>query len=159
MAHTEIIARALIEKDGKVLLCHGKGKENWFFPGGHIEECESAPTALLRELDEELGAFGQVVQFLGASENKFEIDGKVTHEINLLFEVVLDEGSSHESKEDHIEFAWFTYSELREMKVFPLSLRDAVLAIHTSSSRQNDLRDTMPQNRKPLWTSEGFKDE
>ncbi len=142
MSSVEYIARAIIEKDGKVLLCHGKGKDNWFFPGGHIEEGESAPEALLREIKEEIGAASDVRRFLGASENKFEIDGKVTHEINLIFEVILDEGSSHESKEDHIEFAWFTYDELRDTVVFPLSLRDAVLVLHTKGN--------------PLWASEGF---
>lgn len=143
MTHTELIARAFIEKDDKVLLCHGKGKENWFFPGGHIEKGESAPEALLRELFEEMGAQGEIRRFLGASENKFEMKGEMVHEINLVFEVVLDEGSTHESKEDHLEFAWFSYAEMRDLLVYPLSLRDAILALHTKN--------------KPLWASEGFE--
>lgn len=143
MASIELIARAFIEKDGKVLLCHGKGNKNWFFPGGHIEEGESAPVALLREINEEMGATGKVRAFLGASENKFEINGKITHEINLVFEVALSEGSSYESKEDHLEFSWFSYDEIREMLVFPLSLRDAILAFQTK--------------QKIVWASEGFE--
>ncbi len=142
MASTEIIARALIEKDGKVLLCHGKGKDNWFFPGGHIEEGESAPEALMRELDEELGATGSVHQFLGASENKFEIDGKTIHEINLIFEVVLDDTDTYQSKEDHLEFDWFTYSEMEQMTVFPVSLTNTILKL--------------PAKNKTIWASDGF---
>ncbi len=145
MSSIEYITRAIIEKDGRVLLCHGKGKENWFFPGGHIEHGESARMALIRELKEELGTVGHVIKFLGASENKFEIDGQVTQEINIIFEVTLGEGSSYESKEDHIEFGWFTYEELRDKKVFPLALRDAVLSQASISGE-----------KAPFWVSEGF---
>ena len=137
----EYIARAVIEEDGKILLCHGLGKPNWFFPGGHIEPGESAPEALLRELKEELGASGSVLRFLGASENKFILKGSPVQEINLVFEVALDAGEYTESKEDHLEFGWFTRSEMEDLLVFPLTLRDAIISGPTI---------------KPLWASEGF---
>lgn len=141
MSSIEFIARAIIEKDGKILLCHGLGKPNWFFPGGHIESGESAPEALLREIEEELGVSGTIVRFLGASENKFELKGESVQEINLVFEVVLDEQGSMMSKEDHIEFAWFTREEMGDLLVFPMTLRDAIIENSTI---------------KPLWVSEGF---
>lgn len=141
MASVEYIARAIIEEDERILLCHGKGRENWFFPGGHIEEGESAPEALLRELAEELGVTGVVERFWGACENKFERDGEVTHEINLVFAVALDQNGADESREAHLEFAWFTRDEMADMLVFPLSLRDAVL---------------VPQREGLVWASEGF---
>lgn len=142
MTPTEYIVRAIIEEDDKILLCHGVGKPNWFFPGGHIEPGESAPDALLREIDEELGATGTITRFLGASENKFELKGSVVQEINLIFEVTLDQGSYTKSKEDHIEFGWFTREEMKDLLVFPASLRDAVISGDTN---------------KPLWVSEGFE--
>jgi len=155
----ECIARAIIEEDGKFLLCRGRNisglepefaNSNWFFPGGHIEEGESAPEALMRELVEELGEESEVVRFLGASENKFEKDGRAVHEINLVFEVALSNqqirGSAInlicKSQEDHLEFAWLARDELRDAIVLPASLRDAVLA--------------MDGNLKPFWVSEGF---
>ena len=138
----ECIARAVIEEDGKFLLCRGKGRENWFFPGGHIEEGESAPEALMREITEELGEESEVKRFIGTSENKFEIKGVVTHEINLVFDVALLNDGEHISQEDHLEFAWLTRDELRDAIVFPASLRDAILALHAKE--------------KPLWVSEGF---
>lgn len=62
MRNIECIARAIIEENGKFLLCRGKGKVNFFFPGGHIEEGESAPEALMREIQEELGEESEVAR-------------------------------------------------------------------------------------------------
>lgn len=137
----EYIARAVIKEDGKILLCHGKENENWFFPGGHIEEGESAPAALAREIKEELGVGSEVCRFVGASENKFTRAGVVSHEINLVFEVSLDENEVV-SIEDHIEFAWLTPEEMQNTSILPASLRDAVLVVQ--------------KENRPLWASEGF---
>ncbi|MBI5401125.1 MAG: NUDIX domain-containing protein [Candidatus Yonathbacteria bacterium] len=140
MRNIECIARAVIEEDGKILLCRGKGNANWFFPGGHIEEGESAPEALVREIKEELGEESEVKRFIGASENKFEKDGTMTHEINLVFEVNLLSDSGRVSQEDHLEFAWLTRDELRDAVVFPASLRDAVVDM-TANTKQFWVRD------------------
>ena len=54
-----ISAVALIDRDGRVLLAQrpeGKAMAGlWEFPGGKIEPGETPETALIRELDEELG--------------------------------------------------------------------------------------------------------
>ena len=142
MRNIECIARAVVEEDGKFLLCRGKGLANWFFPGGHIEEGESAPEALVREIAEELGEESEVMRFLGASENKFHTKNGEVHEINLVFKVVLLSDGGRVSQEDHLEFAWLTRDELRDAVVFPTSLRDAVLAMSTKEG--------------PIWASEGF---
>lgn len=142
MAGIECIARGIVEEDGKILVCRGKGLPNYFFPGGHVEEGESAPEALIREIKEELGEDGEVRKFLGASENKYQTKRGGVHEINLVYEVSLVSDGERTSKEDHLEFTWLTHDELRDATVFPLSLRDAVLATHTKE--------------KPFWVSEGF---
>lgn len=62
LAGTDILlvsAVALIDRDGRVLLAQRpEGKpmaKLWEFPGGKIESGETPETALIRELDEELG--------------------------------------------------------------------------------------------------------
>ena len=54
-----VAAAALVDADGRVLLCQRpEGKHLaglWEFPGGKVEEGETAEAALIRELDEELG--------------------------------------------------------------------------------------------------------
>lgn len=58
---TEIrqVVAALIRRDGKLLVCqrtrHQAMPLKWEFPGGKIEPGEEAVSALVRELDEELG--------------------------------------------------------------------------------------------------------
>lgn len=142
MRNIEVIARGVIEEDGKFLLCRGKGLANYFFPGGHIEEGESAPEALMREIQEELGEESEVKRFVGASENKYQTKNGEVHEINLVFEIVLLSDGGRVSQEDHLEFAWLTREELRDATVFPATLRDAVLAYYSKE--------------KPFWVTEGF---
>jgi mutator protein MutT len=53
------VVAAVIEKDGKLLVCqrtrHQTMPLKWEFPGGKIEEGEQPRDALHRELEEELG--------------------------------------------------------------------------------------------------------
>lgn len=142
MSAIECIVRGIIVEDDKFLLCRGKGRSNLFFTGGHIEDGESAPEALVREIKEEIGEDSEVRRFMGASENKFSKNGELIHEINLVYEVALLSDGKKVSQEDHLEFVWLTRDELRDAIVFPSSLCDAVLATHTKE--------------KPFWVSEGF---
>src|SRR3989344_6097678 len=52
-SNIHIISRGLIAQGGDIVLCKTKGAGWFFLPGGHIEEGESARSALLRELEEE----------------------------------------------------------------------------------------------------------
>ena len=64
------VAAAVIERDGLILLTrrgpgiHSAGR--WEFPGGKLEPGESAPEALRREIEEELGLRIRVGELLCA---------------------------------------------------------------------------------------------
>lgn len=51
----EIGQKALIVREGKVLMCHDIGSTSWDFPGGRLNKDEEPKAGLLRELKEELG--------------------------------------------------------------------------------------------------------
>jgi len=58
------VVAALIQKDGKLLVCqrtrHQTMPLKWEFPGGKIEEREQPRDALRRELEEELGILATI---------------------------------------------------------------------------------------------------
>lgn len=54
------VVAGLIYRGSRVLLCHRSSQRLWYpdawdLPGGHVRPAESAPEALVRELNEELG--------------------------------------------------------------------------------------------------------
>jgi len=74
----QIVAAAIIEKDGYILI--GKRKRgkwhagNWEFPGGTLEEGETHEQCLKRELQEELAITTEVGDFLCSSEYSYAPD-------------------------------------------------------------------------------------
>lgn len=127
---TEIIARAVIRRDGRILLVRQVGKKWSFLPGGHVEPGEPTELALTRELAEELGAKSTINSFLGAVEHGYVEDGTTHHEINLVFDVALDTPDPVSHKH-HLEFHWLALDHLAEADVRPNSLKDALLEAKT----------------------------
>ncbi|WP_179123016.1 NUDIX domain-containing protein [Ferroacidibacillus organovorans] len=110
------IARAVIVKEGKILIAMMKGAHS-FLPGGGVELGEGAKSALQRELKEELGIEScSVGRFLGAIEVFIEEipNEAYLHEACHLFEVHVDSltpSSKPESRESHLEFYWMEFNE------------------------------------------------
>lgn len=50
-----VAQKAIIEKDGKILVCRGVGDAVWEFPGGRLHVGESPVEGITREIKEELG--------------------------------------------------------------------------------------------------------
>lgn len=122
---TEVIARAVIRRNGQILLVRLVGKKWSFLPGGHVEPGEPVELALTRELAEELGSESKINGFLGAVEHGYVEDGITHHEINLVFDVALD-ALDPVSQEHHLEFHWLPLDRLAEADVRPSSLKDSL---------------------------------
>jgi NADH pyrophosphatase NudC (nudix superfamily) len=58
---------AIVELDGRIVLCHKKGMpETWFgIIAGFLEKGETPEQAVLREVEEELGLKGEIVEYIG----------------------------------------------------------------------------------------------
>ena len=128
-SNIHIISRGLIVQGGDIILCKAKGAGWFFLPGGHIEEGESARSALLRELEEETGIDNfQIVSLIGICENIFSLDKETSqHEINIIFEVNIPQILKIESKESNIEFVNIKRGGLKNSNILPSSLKDGVL--------------------------------
>ncbi len=126
----EACVRGIIEKDGKILVCHHiKNRDKmayYFFPGGHIEFGEESKDALVRELKEELNLSIKKVSYIGTIENIFKEGKKVHHEINLVFNVITD-NIKEKSREDHIEFIFLDKERFIKEKVLPITLRNVIV--------------------------------
>lgn len=124
--HIELLVRAIIEIDGKILVCQKRGKNYYFLPGGHVEFGESSEYALKREIKEELGLEVAEANFIGGSEHAFVEDGIDKQEINLAFEVKTDR-MEIESQEDHLRFFLLNRDQLDQEEVLPTSMKKAIL--------------------------------
>jgi 8-oxo-dGTP diphosphatase len=111
----EIIARAVILKNNKILVCKNikQNDKYYYLPGGHIEFGEPAEIALARELKEELDLSVKSMRFIGALENVFKQNKKNHHEVNLVFNVVVNE-IKDKSCEDHLGFLFLHINEFKQ---------------------------------------------
>lgn len=126
-ATTEIIARAVIRRDGQVLLARQRTKSWSFLPGGHVEPGERVEVALVRELVEELGTEAKIAGFGGVVEHGYIEDDITHHELNLVFEVAIAD-TEPVSQENHLEFHWLPLDQLADTDVRPGALKNALLS-------------------------------
>ncbi|MPY67762.1 NUDIX domain-containing protein [Deinococcus sp. SDU3-2] len=122
-----LLARAVIENDGHVLLAQAQGHAHTFLPGGHVEPGEGLRTCLARELAEEMGLHVEIGAYLGVIEQGWQ-DGSWGrhHELNHLFAAAspgLTRLQAVMSREPHLTFAWVPVSELEDRALMPSPVR------------------------------------
>ncbi len=123
----EVIARALVVKDGKILVCRAKSKGYYFLPGGHVEAGETSKEAIIREMEEERGSQLENISFIGVVENIFPENGKERYEINIVFAARENiSGSETKTKESHISFHFLSVSDFEKSDVRPIAVKQKI---------------------------------
>ncbi|WP_342455315.1 NUDIX domain-containing protein [Planococcus sp. A6] len=127
-------AKAIIVKDGKVLLTTNEDAEGsyYLFPGGGQELGETLPEAAARECIEEIGCAVEVKslihirEYIGVRHEYAETDSGV-HQIEYYFECLLldDLQSAAPSNPDTQQtgFEWVEIEDLLEYRIYPRGIR------------------------------------
>ena len=116
--HLDVIA-AMIEKDGKVLLCQRRIGDHfgglWEFPGGKLETGEAPEAALVREIGEEL----HVEIVLGARlTDAFHDYGKFAITLTP-FRATLRDAAAEPQAAEHAALRWCAPEELLSLEWAP----------------------------------------
>jgi 8-oxo-dGTP pyrophosphatase MutT (NUDIX family) len=107
------------------------GNIEWCLPKGHLENDETAEQAAVREITEETGIVGRVVEELGTIDYWFSVEGKRVHKIvhHYLLEATGGELSIEGDPDgEAIDVAWVPMSELATRLAFPNERRIALEA-------------------------------
>ena len=104
------------------------GRREWCLPKGHLEGVETPQEAAVREVAEETGISGRVLESLGAIDYWFFADGHRIHKTVHLFllealsgEVTIENDPDHEA----IDAAWVGLDVLQKRLAFPNERRAA----------------------------------
>ena len=130
---TRVAAYALCRDDaGRILLCHiapsvGAG-DLWTLPGGGLEFGESPPVAVVRELAEETGLHGEVVQLADVSDRLFEpadaVDAPRMHAIRIVYTVRIVGGELRDEPDGSTDTCrWVSLDEAAELRLGELARR------------------------------------
>lgn len=128
-ANIETLARGVLVREGKLLVCQPKKGGRCYLPGGHVEFGETARQALVREVREELGLGAEAGAFLAVTENAFTQEGEPHCEVNLVFRLDIpgiEPETNPAAAEDWIAFRWvpFDAASLRAANLLPAHLID-----------------------------------
>lgn len=132
MLKTIDVVAAIIEQNGKILLAqrpaHADQAGMWELAGGKVEQGESQPQALIRELREELGIIAQPTHYIASHQR--EVSGRMIHLHAWHVPVYEGEIVAHE----HSALAWCLPDEALDYELAPadvplleafITLRDA----------------------------------
>jgi ADP-ribose pyrophosphatase YjhB (NUDIX family) len=89
-----------------------RGRLLWSLPKGHIEAGESAEQAAVREVAEETGIVGRIVERLGTIEFWFMADGRRVHKTVHHFLMRAEGGELSDSDVEVSAVAWVPLEEL-----------------------------------------------
>lgn len=129
-------ACAVIVHNEHILAMRDGRSPYYYLPGGRVQLQETAETAVLRELKEELGIDAAVTRALWLNQGFFreEVSGDTYHEICVYFLVdvtatdLLQRGERFTCRDGgkELQFEWLSFERLKSAYFYPLFLKDKI---------------------------------
>ena len=124
-----------VDESGRVLLCRIApwviAGEVWTLPGGGLDFGESPEVAVVRELAEESGYSGEIIELADVSDRLFadpDEPGRL-HAIRIVYRVRITGGDLRDEPDGSTDTcAWFTLDEARALHLWELARRSLTLA-------------------------------
>jgi 8-oxo-dGTP pyrophosphatase MutT (NUDIX family) len=104
------------------------GNVEWCLPKGHLENEETIEEAAVREIAEETGISGRVVDTLGTIDYWFSVEGKRVHKVvhHFLLEAIGGKLTIEDDPDgEAVDVAWVPMAELAARLAFPNERRIA----------------------------------
>ena len=124
---------AVIISDGKILTMHDDRSPYYYLPGGRVAIGETAESAVIREVQEELSVTPKIVRPLWLNQAFFteDVDNLHYHELCIYFLMdvadtnLLSRGKQFTSNEGHRThtFEWLEFERLKDEYFYPLFLK------------------------------------
>ena len=140
---TRVAAYALcVDERGRVLLCRIAPSvvagEVWTLPGGGLEFGEAPRSAVLRELAEEAGYQGEIVDLAGVTDRVLIDSGAAgrLHAIRILYRVRVTGGELRDEIDGSTDTCgWFTLGEARRLNLGELARHALVIVAADTRAR------------------------
>lgn len=134
-----------IKRDAAALIARHdrRGRLVWSLPKGHIERGETPEEAAIREVREETGITGRILEPLGTIDFWFVVDDKRVHKTVHHFLLVSSGGTLTDEDPEVVEVDWVPLDDLEDRLEYP-DERDLVSGVRRlltdHAARGEDLR-------------------
>ena len=127
---------AIMIHEQKVLMMKDEGSSYFYVPGGRVKINETAETAVLRELKEELGIDGEIIRPLWLNQSFFEenVTHELFHELCLYYLVDISKNDGlftdntfiSKDHEQLFRFEWISFDRVSQEYLYPSFLKKKI---------------------------------